>query len=74
MFVTSSILSLQKNTYILIIFLYFKGLTRECLITVFNFVKDKATKLTKWKGPKKTAILKDGHDLKSKVTNINPSF
>ena len=45
----------------------FLGLTRECLITVFNFVKDKATKFTKWKGTKRTAILKDGHDLKSKV-------
>ena len=46
--------------------LYFVGLSCECVTMVFDLVKVKATRLTRWKGTKKTAKPTDG-EVKSKV-------
>lgn len=34
---------------------------------LFNLVKEKATRMTKWKGKKKTGKPKNDNDIKSKV-------
>ena len=52
---------------LLLLLLCFVGLSRECVDIVFDLVKAKATRLSRWKGAKKTAKPNDGSEIKSKV-------
>jgi hypothetical protein len=54
--------------------LYFIGLSWECIQMLHDFVKEKATRLIKWKGKKKTAKYKHGKKNDAQVKRLLDRF